>query len=115
MKVPLLVEPLIDSNDAVTKSYDGDAIFTNRIIRIICVETGRELYRAANYQMPDFSVSIVKSDKALPFKVSRDAQEQAAFDTLEAAAEYISFMQGHRVFRPYRTMKEYQQEMREAA
>lgn len=114
-KVPLLIERLYSPSRGYSKAHGGAAILTDCILRIIDVESCVELYRAANYQMPEFDIEIDHGDKKLPFKVKRDKATQAAYATQEAAGEYIAFMQGFRVSRPYRTQAEYNAEMQEAA
>lgn len=114
-KVPLLIEPLYSPHGDLSGAEGGGAISTDCILRIIEVNTGNELYRHPKYQLPVFSIHAVEADKTHPIKVKRDNQEQAAFSSHEAAGEYIAFMQGCRVSRPYRTRAEYLEEMREAA
>jgi hypothetical protein len=114
-KVPLLIEPLWSSYGDLESAEGGGAISTDGILRIIEFNTGNELYRHPKYQLPAFTIHAVEADKTHPIKVKRDNQEQAAFATHEAAGEFMAFMQGYRVSRPFRTRAEYLDEMREAA
>jgi hypothetical protein len=118
MKVPLLLEPLRYSktNGELVSAEGGGAILTACIVRIICVSNNVELYRAPNYQMPFFTIETKQADKRLPMKVKRDgAVTMAGCKDIDEALEYVAFMQGLRIARPYRTRQEYMAEMREVA
>lgn len=114
-KVPLLIEPLWSRYDVLESAEGGGAISTDRILRIIELITGNDLYRHPKYQVPAFSIHADEADKTHPIKVKRDNQEQAAFSDHETAGEYVAFLQGYRVTRPFRQSSEYFEDRREAA
>jgi hypothetical protein len=91
VKVPLLV-PEGESG--------GGAILTACILRLMDVSTGRELYRAANYQPPKLAVCADQRRGHLPWAVERDGTVQAGFEREADAHAYVAFMHGA-VTRPY--------------
>jgi hypothetical protein len=118
MKTPLLLEPLrySQTNGELVSAEGGGAILTACIVRIICVSNNVELYRAPNYQMPVFTIEAAKAKGQRPVIVKRDGEvEMAGLMNMEEAHEYVAFMQGLRIARPYRTRQEYMAEMREVA
>jgi hypothetical protein len=85
VKVPLLVPE---------GECGGTAILTHCIVRLMDVASGRELYRAENYQPPQLVVCADQRDGRLPWCVERDGQEQARFAAEADAHAYIAYMHG---------------------
>lgn len=120
MRVPLLIEPLLDDERNITAGCFGDAINTAGIVRIIDVRRAQEVYRASNYVLPQFRlgeaggaikparVAVLRTDQAEP-------AVQAYFDTEEQAAQWIAFMQGHRVHQEFRTARQAREELEPAS
>ncbi|ABD72009.1 conserved hypothetical protein (plasmid) [Rhodoferax ferrireducens T118] len=115
MKVPLLIEPLRSDRGDLSSADGGGQILTNCILRIIEVNTGIELYRHPKYQLPAFTVHVNEAAQAYPIEVGREGQTQARFPGHDEAGEYMAFLQGYRAVRPFRSVTEYNREMREAA
>lgn len=112
IKVPLLIEPLRNEYGELTGADGGGAVSSGSIIRIINVSKNTELYRHKNYQLPVFE--LVNGDLTdFPFEIWRDGSVQARFKTNEDALEYVAFMQGFKMAMPFRTVKEYREEMEE--
>lgn len=120
MKTPILLEPLRGEWGQLQSADGGCAIGTDRIVRIIDVTRHEEIYRTPNYQLPRFTTRE-SGLRDLPVAVVREDGPEgkqvtcANCSNFEEAAEYISFMQGWRVARPFRKAREYAREMREAA
>ncbi len=114
MKVPLLIEPLRSDCGDLASADGGGQISTDGILRIIEVNTGIELYRHPKHQLPDFELHVNEATQANPIEVRREGQTQARFPGHEDAGEYMAFLQGYRVVRPFRSVTEYNREMREA-
>lgn len=88
-KVPLISEP---------GDCGGMAISTERIVRIIDVHSQKELYRCANYVLPDLSIAA-NVDPDLPaysWVGYRGNELQARFRTLYEAAEWLEFLLGRK-------------------
>lgn len=109
MRVPLLMEPLWDNHRLESAAYGG-AINCASIVRIIRVNDGKELYRAANYHLPTFEIECSDATPGYPFIVNKAGQLQARFKTEEQATAYVAFMQGHRLHEPFRTGYEAQRD-----
>lgn len=111
MKVPLLIEPLLDAYGCIRSADGGGAINTRNILRIIDITSGKEMFRAANYQLPDLDIQIDDTQKTHRFSVKRDGKETlAAFKTREEAEQHIAFLKGYRVRNTPRTWNEYCQD-----
>ncbi len=115
MKVPLLIEPLIDQWGDLVSASGGGAILTSNILRIIDVDTLDELYRATNYQTPELTFCHDSKNAEYPFWVRRDADTLAHFRSRVEAEQFVAFLQGHRVANKPRTVREYREDMLEAA
>jgi hypothetical protein len=116
-KEPLILEPLRSEYGGVESARGGDIIMTDRILRIIDVRGGEELYRAKNYQLPAFMVGEASAElkaKGYVATVSRDAVVQANFKEHESAMEYVAFLQGFKIHRAFRTHREYAKDFEEA-
>lgn len=111
MRVPLILEPLLDEERNIVPSECGGAISTTRILRIIDVRRAEEVYRAKNYVLPQFSIEASEGTDRYRVAVLRDGQSVARFEGHEEAARWIAFMQGFRVHQPYRTLREYRAEL----
>lgn len=85
VKVPLLVP---------AGECGGPAILTQRVVRLMDVASGRDLYRAVNYQPPRLVVCADQREGRLPWCVERDGQEQARFAAEADAHAYIAYMHG---------------------
>jgi hypothetical protein len=110
-KIPLLLEPLLEGDRrgySVRSASGGGAILTDCILRIIDVNTRKELYRAANYQVPEFVITEERQFKDLPFLATRDGQEQARFASYGEACEYVAFMTGVVPAKVYLTVEEHE-------
>lgn len=115
MKVPLLLEPLLMHKPSLTAAYGGGAILTSRIVRIIEVNTGRELYRTRNYQIPVFEVDRESGNESSPYGIKRNGLVCAGAKTYEEAMQYVAFAMGLRISHVFRTQEEYRSELEEAA
>jgi hypothetical protein len=84
--------PLLIHNQ---RSMGGPALSTSSIVRIIDMQTGRELYKHPAYNPPFLLVgtSDLPEYEAV---VLRDGEIQARFHSTEAAKRYIDFMMGRR-------------------
>lgn len=111
MRVPLILEPLLDDVRDITSSKYGGSINTVNVLRIIDVRRAEEIYRAKNYVLPQFAIEVKEGDVASPVVVKRDGNSVAAFDSNEKAAQWIAFMQGFRVNQAFRSMKEHEAEL----
>ena len=107
-KTPLLLEPLVDFDGSIKCANDGSGLLTDRILRIIEVNSRKELYRAANYQLPEFTIAKSGSEMELPFMVARDGQGQARFVSHGEACEYIAFMTGALPAKGFQTVQEFE-------
>ena len=115
MKVPLLLEPLLRHKSSLTTACGGGAILTSRIVRIIEVNTGRELYRTRNYQIPEFEVDRESGNESSPYGIKRNGLVCAGAKTYEEAMQYVAFAMGLRISHVFRTQEEYRSELEEAA
>jgi hypothetical protein len=85
LKTPLLM------SDRNTRF--GDAMLTNRIVRIQDAKTGADLYRHPNYNTP--KMVIVSSDiEGYAATVQVDGKVQARFSSSAQAKGYVAFMKG---------------------
>jgi hypothetical protein len=85
MKVPLLL-PFGDCF--------GGAILTASVIRIMDVESNKDVWRTGSYQLPDLQIQPCKDSPGYAWEVVRDAQVQARFKQIIDAGEYVAFLQG---------------------
>jgi hypothetical protein len=85
MRVPLLMEP---------GEHGGPAILTRCVVRILDVETGREVYRTRNYQVPDVSLHPCTDKQGYTWEARRDGALHARFKDVEEAAEWCGFIRG---------------------
>lgn len=118
MKVPLLLEPLRDSYGDLRQASGGGALLDHCIVRVINWSTGEEVYRSKNYQLPAYAIAEATADlkaKGYTATALRDGKCNANFKSHEDALEYVAFMQGFRIARPFRTRAEYNDELRQAA
>lgn len=111
MKVPLILQPLLDDERNIVSSNCGGSINTTNILRIIDVRRAEELYRAKNYVLPHFEVLTLVGETEYRASVQRDGETVAKFRTYEDAASWVAFMQGFRVHQEFRTVREYEQEL----
>jgi len=88
LKVPLLIEPGADG---------GVAILTNRLLRLINWESGKDLYRHPAYRTPDLSIRRSQEEPDLPWQVLRDGSVEACFSDIGKAGGYLAFMCGETV------------------
>ena len=109
-KIPLLLEALYGSDGRLQVAGGGTGLLTDSIIRIIDVATGKELYRATNYQMPEFEIAKDEKDLKLPYSVSREGAVQARFGAHGEACEHVAFMTGVLPARTRRSVKEYEED-----
>ena len=107
MRVPLLIEPLLDDERNITTGSFGDAINTAGIVRIVDVRRAQEVYRANNYVLPQFRLGEASG--------SVKPAVQAYLDTEEQAAQWIAFMQGFRVHQEFRTARQAREELEPAS
>ena len=105
-KVPLLLEPLLSAGGAVVSDSGGSAILTANILRIVDVSSGRDLYRASNYVMPELVVTACTNEEGYTHQVTEKDVLVARFKSLEDATEYTAFLQGHKLMRPLQTVAE---------
>lgn len=121
-KVPLVLEALRDSNGERTFAKYGDSINTASVLRIIDVDSGRELYRHESYQVPEFEVRAATGTAAaagLDFSVVRleaDGTQPtlANFKTRYEADDYIAFMRGHKPCMPLRSVAQASKDLENA-
>lgn len=122
-KVPLILEALRTSTGAIEPARYGDSIACQKVIRIIDVLSGKELFRNEKYQMPRFQVepaSDLLTKVGYSFSVMRDDMKDkptvnvANFKSLYAAEDYVAFMKGHKVAMPLRTKHEAMRELQTA-
>lgn len=111
MRVPLILEPLLDDVRDITSSAYGGSIDTVNVLRIIDVRRAEEVYRAENYVLPQFAIVANESRALRRVAVTRDGQTVSVFDDHESAAQWIAFMQGFRVHQAFRTVREYRAEL----
>ena len=111
MRVPLIMEPLLDDVRDITSSNCGGSINTVNVLRIIDVRRAEEVYRAKNYVLPQFAIEVKEGDVPYPVVVMREDKSVAAFDNHEKAAQWIAFMQGFRVHQAFRSVKEHEAEL----
>jgi hypothetical protein len=84
-KVPLLVSD---------GDFGGGAILTSCVLRIIEVDSLKEVYVHPLYQAPNLSVHPDTKTRGYRFRVDRDDDVQARFRSLEQAHAYVAFMLG---------------------
>ena len=111
MRVPLIMEPLLDDVRDITSSNCGGSINTANILRIIDVRRAEEVYRAKNYVLPQFAIEVKEGAATHPVVVTRENKPVSAFENHEQAAQWIAFMQGFRVHQAFRSMKEHEAEL----
>lgn len=111
MRVPLILEPILDDVRNITSGSFGGAINTSNVLGIIDVRRAEEVFRAKNYQLPQFAITLNEGSTQDHVAVTRDADTVASFADHESAAQWIAFMQGFRVHQPFRTVREYQSEL----
>lgn len=87
LKVPLLV---------ATGEDGGGAILTHCIVRILDVDTKRELYRHPTYSEPAYTTRQGQT-KGYPVEVLADNELVARFKSAPQAQKWIDFMQGKRM------------------
>jgi len=87
LKAPLL----ISGNEP-----GGPALLTACILRLLDVETGKELYRHPLYETPAFEV-VPSKEKGYKVEVLRDSQVYARFKTDTIARNWVAFMRGERM------------------
>lgn len=114
LKVPLLLEPLRDDRNRIKAADVGDAILCDSIVRIINVTSGEEVYRHSRYRLPDITLGASEHEMFVA-SAFRDGACLANFKDREEALEYVAFIQGFRIARPFRTISEYTEEMEEYA
>ncbi|WP_018234230.1 hypothetical protein [Thioalkalivibrio thiocyanodenitrificans] len=85
LKIPLLIEE--------EGGIGGGGILDSNVIRIIDVETGRELYRHRGYHQPEFLITKAACGE-LPVSVKADGETHARFETMGQAAHWVAFMTG---------------------
>lgn len=111
-KFPLLLESFRRFGGGLESAEYGDAIDCAHIIRMIDVLSQKELYRHPKYQMPRFQIEPADSLHKMAgykFSVLRDDMldtpgcNVANFESLYGAEEYVAFMKGIKVARPFRT------------
>lgn len=73
---------------------------TDLIVRLMDAETGVELYRTPNYQLPQLEIKPVRDQKmrakGLHFEVADgDGLVQGRFPSVFRAAEYVEFITGY--------------------
>jgi hypothetical protein len=90
MKVPLLVRH---------GENGGGAILTDCIVRLMDARSGKELYRAANYQLPTLNIVPVADQKmrakGLVSEVTdSEGKVHGRFPSVFRAAEYVEFITG---------------------
>lgn len=111
MRLPLILEPLLDDVREITSSSYGGSINTVNVLRIIDVRRAEEVYRAKNYVLPQFAIDAKEGSGRYPVIVKREDTAVATFETHEQAAQWIAFMQGFRVHQAFRSKKEYEAEL----
>ena len=111
MRVPLIMEPLLDDVRDITSSNCGGSINTVNVLRIIDVRRAEEVYRAKNYVLPQFAIEVKEGAATHPVVVTRENKSVAAFENHEQAAQWIAFMQGFRVHQAFRSVKEHEAEL----
>lgn len=84
LKVPLIV--------ATARSSGGPAILTSCIVRLVDAATGRELYRHPEYNLPEFTVKMLKLNGKV--EVSANGRVYARFSSTSQAERWIKFMRG---------------------
>lgn len=97
IKIPLMI--------ANSRSYGGDGILTDCIVRIVSSKYKYELYRHPNYHN-DFDTASVKPSEladqgythaVVPSVGEYAGQEVARFRSLKSAQNYLAFMKGERM------------------
>jgi hypothetical protein len=111
MRVPLIMEPLLDDVRDITSSNYSGAINTVNVLRIIDVRRAEEVYRAKNYVLPQFAIEVKEGKASHPVEVKREGKTVAAFTGHEEAAEWIAFIQGFRVHQAFRSVTEHAAEL----
>lgn len=91
MKIPLLVEK---------GESGGDAIQDRCIVRMMDVETRKELYKQANYYLPEMEIRRCYVGKPNTHGVWGDGMKLAAFPSIGKAAQWIAFMSGEGMEKP---------------
>jgi len=86
--VPLLIEPGADG---------GMAILTNRLLRIVAWDSGRDLYRHPAFRVPELSIRRTAGRDRLPWQVLHENAAVACFSDIGKAGAYLAFMCGETV------------------
>lgn len=91
---PIHVALLLARND-----NGGGAILTSSIVRILDATTRRELYRHANYQLPQLRMQMdASSENRYRAQVSDETGKTLArFVSYAKAQAWMEFLQGHRM------------------
>lgn len=84
LRVPLLIP--------TSRSYGGPAILTSCIVRLIDVESRRELYRHPTYDLPAFKIKTLRLNGKV--EVAANGRAYAQFASRAQAERWIAFMRG---------------------
>lgn len=115
MKVPLVLEPLLDEERNIVSSGFGGSIMTRSIVRIINVTSGEEMYRHKNYLLPDLQIEERDCPDGYRFVVQRVGEGiVATAKTREEAESHVAFLKGYRLVNAYKTVREHNEELQDA-
>ncbi|WP_018949006.1 hypothetical protein [Thioalkalivibrio sp. ALMg11] len=87
LKTPILI--------ANSRSYGGGAILTRHVVRIVEIESRREVYRHPSYYLPVFTIRPGVGNGPR-YMVYADGRSHAGFATKKKAMHFIAFMRGER-------------------
>jgi len=72
----------------------GGAILTACVVRVLDVESGRDVYRTRAYMVPDVSLHPCTDVLGYAWEARRDGKCHARFKSVEEAAEWCAFIRG---------------------
>ncbi|WP_018871480.1 hypothetical protein [Thioalkalivibrio sp. ALgr3] len=87
LKTPILI--------ANRRSHGGGAILTRHVVRVIEIESRRELYRHPDYHLPVFTIRQ-EGGNGPRYMVYADGRSHAGFATKKKATQFVAFMRGER-------------------
>jgi hypothetical protein len=85
MKIPLLVPK---------GAYGGGSLLDDRIGKVVDVASGKVLYQAKNYFLPEMEIKRSGERPELPYEVFVEGKIHARFSTLGKAGAWLAYMTG---------------------
>lgn len=123
MKVPLLVEALLDSAGQIVHDDGGPRLLDAYILCIIDCKTGHDLYRNPKITLPILELTPFKPEREMSEQERKECESPewqtddggAAFKSYREGLEYIAFVQGVKTHMPLRTVEQARKEEAENA